>query len=278
MKKNQGKVYRDKLNQLEGQLIAENRHYLDDLRTYMSMAGLLLDEGELNMQLYQLAADLQAAQKDGVSAVDYFGNQPQEMADEMLANSKKASGKSILGMILLVVGILWGVNLIGDFSLASEMFLSIPQYFASAILGVLGVGLLFFVMKKMVFSSGIAALREIKTGIAFGIVFLGVIAGQLAVALLLVDVGIVRIPFPVDVLILGGLAVGLTIFLVKAGDKLFYPGIFFLYVLLALGVVQRLLAGDFLTGSYWHTLQSVVLIGALVVWFVWQMKMSRGNR
>ena len=196
----------------------------------------------------------------------------------MLANSKKASGKSILGMILLVVGILWGVNLIGDFSLASEMFLSIPQYFASAILGVLGVGLLFFVMKKMVFSSGVAALREIKTGIAFGIVFLGVIAGQLAVALLLVDVGIVRIPFPVDVLILGGLAVGLTIFLVKAGDKLFYPGIFFLYVLLALGVVQRLLAGGFLTGSFWHTLQSVVLIGALVVWFVWQMKMSRGNR
>lgn len=278
MKKNQGKVYRDKLNQLEGQLSAENRHYFDDLRTYMSMAGLLLDEGELNMQLYQLADDLLAAQKDGVSAVDYFGNQPQEMADELLANTKKASGKSILGMILLAVGILWGVNLIGDFGLASEMFLSIPQYFASALLGVLGVGLLFFVMKKMVFSSGVAVLREIKTGIAVGVVFLGVIAGQLAVALLLVDVGIVRIPFPVDVLILGGLAVGLTIFLVKAGDKLFYPGIFFLYVLLALGVVQRLLAGGFLTGNYWHTLQSVVFIGALVVWFVWQMKMSRGNR
>uniref|UniRef100_UPI0026DBC703 hypothetical protein n=1 Tax=Enterococcus asini TaxID=57732 RepID=UPI0026DBC703 len=272
MKKNQGKVYRDKLNQLEGQLTAENRHYFDDLRMYMSMAGLLLDEGELNIQLYQLAADLLAAQADGVSAVDYFGNQPQEMADEMLANTKKARGKSLFGMILLVVGILWGVNLIGDFSLASEMFLSIPQYFASALLGVLGVGLLFLVMKKMVFSSGVAAFREIKTGIAFGIVFLGVIAGQLAVALLLVDVGIVRIPFPVDVLILGGLAVGLTIFLVKAGDKLFYPVVFFLYVLLALGVVQRLLAGGFLTGSYWHTLQSVVLIGALVVWFVWQMK------
>ena len=83
MKKNQGKVYRDKLNQLEDQLTAENRHYFDDLRMYMSMAGLLLDEGELNMQLYQLAADLLAAQADGVSAVDYFGNQPQEMADEL---------------------------------------------------------------------------------------------------------------------------------------------------------------------------------------------------
>lgn len=271
----EAQVYRDKINQLEGQLTQENREYFSDLRVYMTLAGAFVDEAELNLQLYQMETDLLAAQADGISAVDFFGNQPQEMADELLRHTQKASSRSLLGMLLMVVSILWGINLLGDFSVSGEVTLSLLRYLASALLGILGLGLLFWILKRSVFTAGVAPLKSLKSQIAGGAVFLGVIVGQVTVNRLLVDAGLIRIAFPFALLLLGGLGLILTVALVKTKEALFYPLGFFLYVLLGTGLLQRLLAVGLLSGSYWQVIQTVALVVAGVIGLFWQMRLNR---
>ena len=281
MKKNQGKVYRDKMNKLEEKLTKENREYFSDLRMYMTLASVLVDETELEFQLYQMGSDLLAAQADGGSALEFFGNQPQEMADELLRHTKKANGKQLIAMLFLVIGILWGINLLADFSSPGTVMLSWPQYVISAGLGLLGVGLLFWILKKSVYTSGVASLRSRKTQLVMTVamvaVFLGVIAVQVVADLLFVDMGIIRVLFPFDLLFLGILGLILTLVFVKTKGKLSYPLVFFLYVLLAIGVIQRLLVAGQLPGSHWRAVQLVMLVGAAVIGLVWQWGMNRRN-
>ena len=278
MKTNQAQVYRDKMNHLEEQLTQENREYFSDLRIYMTVAGVFVDEAELNLQLYQMEADLLAAQADGVSALDFFGNQPQEMADELLRHTKKTSGKHLLGMLFLVIGILWGINLLGDFSTQGTMLISMPQYLVSAGFGLIGVGLLFWILKRSVFTFGVAALQSLKTQMAVAAVFIVVVAGQMAAGLLFVDTGVLRLSFPFDMLLLGAIALILTFALVKTKAELFYPLGLFLYALVGIGVIQRLLVEGQVAGSHWRMIQMLILVGAVVIALIWQVHLSRGKR
>ncbi len=100
MKENRAKYYREKMNQLEEQLLSENRQYFDDLRSYMLFSSLLYDEGEINEQIYVLANDLLAAQADGITAVEFFGSEPKQMADELISNSQKVLGKKEVNWFL----------------------------------------------------------------------------------------------------------------------------------------------------------------------------------
>lgn len=267
--------YREKLNQIEGQLTLENQAYFDDLRGYMSFGGLFLDEGELNAQLYQMASDLVVAQMDGVSAVAFFGNHPKLLADELLHNTKKASLATLLGMVSLVVGILWGINLINDFSQPGILRLSIPQYFLDAVIGVVGVGLIFLIMKHSFYPTKKSHTPQRWTSIAVVAVSLLVIGGQMASALLFIDDGLIRIPYPGDLLLLGAIMILAFAAVLLKGISDYYPIGGLVLGLVVIGGIHRLFVADVLTGRIWTVVQVVILVLTFVGVFI---GIRRGNK
>lgn len=269
--------YREKLNRLEEQLEPANKTYFDDLRTYMSLAGILVDEGELNAQLYQMATDLAAAQADGVTAVEFFGSAPKEMADELLANTSKAGIKSLLSLAAIVVGILWAINLISDFGSKSVMRISIPQYLISGALGLLGVAGIFWLIKYGIYGKKVRSSKLVFAGIF--LILLLVIGGQLAAGLLLVDDGLIRIPYPADLFLLGLLFAALTFWLIKTAEPAFYPMALVLYGFALIGIVRRLTAAGLLVGAFWEKwFALVVLTVAGGGYFLWTWLQGRKIR
>ncbi|MEO1781295.1 DUF1129 family protein [Enterococcus diestrammenae] len=260
-------LYCTKLNQLETQLTPENQVYFADLRGYMSFGGLFLDEGELNMQLYQMATDLLEAQRDGVTAAAFFGKQPQLLADQLLANTKKASIPALLGLAALVVGILWGINLVTAFSQNGVLRVSVPQYLLDGVIGVVGVSLLFLILQRSFYSPKKSQLSSVWSFIATMVVFLLVIAGQLATGLLLIDDGVIRLPYPWDLLLLGVIVISLLTWLLLKGTAL-YPFVFLVLGVALLGLIHRLQVAEVLQGTVWSVGQGVILVVALGATFV----------
>lgn len=260
-------LYRTKLNQLETQLTLENQAYFADLRGYMSFGGLFLDEGELNLQLYQMATDLLEAQRDGVTAAAFFGKQPQRLADQLLANTKKASGPALFGLAAVVVGILWGINLVTAFSQNGVLRVSVPQYLLDGVIGVVGVSLLFLILQRSFYSAKKSQLSFVRRVIPAIAVFLLVIAGQLATGLLLIDDGVIRIPYPWDLLLLGVIVISLLTWLLLKGAAL-YPFVFLVLGVALLGLIHRLQVAEVLQGTVWSVSQGVILVVTLGAAFV----------
>ena len=272
-------LYRTKLNQLETQLTPENHVYFADLRGYMSFGGLFLDEGELNMQLYQMATDLLEAQRDGVTAAAFFGKQPQLLADQLLANTKKASIPALFGLAALVVGILWVINLVTAFSQNGVLRVSVPQYLLDGVIGVVGVSLLFLILQRSFYSAKKSQLSFVRRVIPAIAVFLLVIAGQLATGLLLIDDGVIRIPYPWDLLLLGVIVISLLTWLLLKGAAL-YPFVFLVLGVALLGLIHRLQVAEVLQGTVWSVSQGVILVVALGAAFVsyrWGKRKAEGK-
>ncbi|HAJ53598.1 MAG TPA: hypothetical protein DCL56_02710, partial [Lactobacillus sp.] len=72
-------------NKLRSQLTPTNKKYYEDLLLYMRTKSVLKDSKTIEQELLTILTDILAAQKDGIEAVDYFGKQPQETADDILA-------------------------------------------------------------------------------------------------------------------------------------------------------------------------------------------------
>ncbi|BDR59352.1 hypothetical protein [Xylocopilactobacillus apicola] len=88
-------------NQLRKQLNQENQKYYEDLLLYMRLKGLTKNESALERQLMEILQDLIDAQKDGVSAAEYFGKNPQELADQILQETP-LQPTSLIKLILIV--------------------------------------------------------------------------------------------------------------------------------------------------------------------------------
>ncbi|BAN74259.1 MULTISPECIES: hypothetical protein [Lacticaseibacillus] len=95
-------------NKLRSQLTPTNKKYYEDLLLYMRTKSVLKDSKTIEQELLTILTDILAAQKDGIEAVDYFGKQPQETADDILAevpigwfNSFKMIAYVLIGYFLI---------------------------------------------------------------------------------------------------------------------------------------------------------------------------------
>lgn len=79
------------MNQLDKKLEPENQKYFADLREYVNTFKFKKDELVIHQQLYQMYLDFLDAQEDGLTAEDFFGNNPKEMADHLLEEMPKTS-------------------------------------------------------------------------------------------------------------------------------------------------------------------------------------------
>ena len=62
-------------NQLRQRLNDENKAYYNDLLLYFLFQSVSLDDAQIESFLLDVLQDILAAQKDGLSAVDYFGKE-----------------------------------------------------------------------------------------------------------------------------------------------------------------------------------------------------------
>ncbi|MDE3314994.1 hypothetical protein [Lacticaseibacillus zeae] len=95
-------------NKLRSQLTPTNKKYYEDLLLYMRTRSVIKDSKTIEQELLTILTDILAAQKDGIAAVDYFGKQPQETADDILAevpiswfDSFKIIGYGLLSYLLV---------------------------------------------------------------------------------------------------------------------------------------------------------------------------------
>lgn len=272
----QAKYYATKLNELTPKLTPENRDYFTRLSGYMTFSGLLVDEDALTEQLYQMAADLYAAQADQMTAEAFFGKEPQEMADELLGALPRAGWKPVLTIVGAVTGVLWFFDILSDFSTGATWQLSPLSYLVSPVLGVVCItGIIQLIRGSYYPKTASGKLGKGESVALFAIIAL-YIGGSIVASRLLKGVWQMTIPFPFDVMFIGLLAVALTIWLVWDREKMFYPMALMAYLFMILGIANRILHHFHITEPLWTVwFPAGVLILGMILTVLWNRKLAK---
>lgn len=130
----------------------EDQVYFQDLWAYFNLAGFLYKEEALREQVYNLAVDFSQAGADGLTAKDYFGLDPKIMADQIIENMPRESARSILKYGAIVSGIVIFYRLLSEFASQAVLVLKPLVYLTDIILGLLAIGLLFYLLRRLIFA------------------------------------------------------------------------------------------------------------------------------
>ena len=145
-------IYYEETQALVQTFSQEDQTYFQDLWDYFNFAGFLYEEKALREQVYNLALDFSQASGDGLTAKDYFGQDPKGMADQILENMPKESTRSVLKYGAIVSGIVIFYRLLSDFASQAVLVLKPFVYLTDSILGILVVGLLFYLIRRLIFA------------------------------------------------------------------------------------------------------------------------------
>lgn len=130
----------------------EDQVYFQDLWDYFNLAGFLYKEEALREQVYNLALDFSQAGADGLTAKDYFGLDSKIMADQIIENMPRESARSILQYGAIVPGIVIFYRLLSEFASQAVLVLKPLVYLTDIILGLLAIGLLFYLLRRLIFA------------------------------------------------------------------------------------------------------------------------------
>ena len=130
----------------------EDQVYFQDLWDYFNLAGFVYKEEALREQVYNLAVDFSQAGADGLTAKDYFGLDPKIMADQIIENMPRESARSILQYGAIVPGIVIFYRLLSEFASQAVLVLKPLVYLTDIILGLLAIGLLFYLLRRLIFA------------------------------------------------------------------------------------------------------------------------------
>ena len=98
-------------NQLRNQLNPENKKYYEEILVYIRV-NVNKDEQQTEETLLEVLQDILDAQKNGTSAKEFFGKNPKEISDNILAELPSSSGTSLIKFVLLIFVLLLQFNLI----------------------------------------------------------------------------------------------------------------------------------------------------------------------
>ena len=278
MKENRAKYYREKMNRLEEQLLSENRQYFDELRSYMLFSSLLYDEGDINEQIYVLANDLLAAQADGITAVEFFGNEPKQMADELISNMPKSTWKERGQLVLLVFGILWGIKLISNFGRTGTVMINPLSYLFDVVLAGVAVTMVFLIEQKSVYAGNTWISKNSSQIILMITVFVIFITGSVSGSFLIPDLWRIVIPYPFDLaaILLLCIFTGAWILFRKMTE--FYPLLFVLFTYALIGGIQRYaVAHQQESTPLFVALSIVVVLAAFVLYLIWNRRIIKNK-
>lgn len=171
-------IYYEETQALVQTFSQEDQAYFQDLWDYFNFAGFLYEEKALREQVYNLALDFSQAGADGLTAKDYFGLDPKEMADQIIENMPKESTRSVLKYGAIISGIVIFYRLLSDFASQAVLVLKPLVYLTDIILGLLAIGLLFYLLRRLIFAEE-KAKKAIYVAfvLVLGFYFVGEIVG-----------------------------------------------------------------------------------------------------
>lgn len=97
-------------NELRKQLTPENKKYYEEILVYIRV-NINKEEQQTEEILLEILQDILDAQKAGTSAQAFFGKNPKEISDHILAELPNNSGRSLIKFVLLIFVLLLQFNL-----------------------------------------------------------------------------------------------------------------------------------------------------------------------
>lgn len=241
----------------------EDQVYFQDLWDYFNLAGFLYKEEALREQVYNLAVDFSQAGVDGLTAKDYFGLDPKIMADQIIENMPKESTRSILQYGAIVPGIVIFYRLLSEFASQVVLVLKPLVYLTDIILGLLAIGLLFYLLRRLIFAEE-KSKKAIHVAIVLvlGVYFFSEIVG----VRFLPALAWLTVPNPWDTLLMTGASGALIIWQWK--EELGRAFVFPILAFLVVGFLHRwTLAQGVQNLGMTVLLPTVIIIFGLVIYY-----------
>lgn len=256
-------IYYEETQVLVQTFSQEDQAYFQDLWDYFNFAGFLYEEKALRGQVYNLALDFSQAEADGLTAKDYFGLDPKEMADQIIENMPKESTRSVLKYGAIISGIVIFYRLLSDFASQAVLVIKPLVYLMDGILGLLAIRLLFYLLRRLIFAE-----EKSKKAIHVAIVLvLGVyFASEIVGVRFLPALAWLTVPNPWDTLLMTGASGALILWQWKEelGKAFVFPIVAFLVV----GFLHRwTLAQGVQNLGMTVLLPTVIIIFGLVIYY-----------
>ena len=267
-------IYYEETQSLVQTFSQEDQAYFQDLWDYFNFAGFLYEEKALREQVYNLALDFSQASGDGLTAKDYFGQDPKGMADQIIENMPKESTRSVLKYGAIVSGIVIFYRLLSDFASQAVLVLKPLVYLTDSILGLLVVGLLFYLLRRLIFAEE-KSKKAIYVAfvLVLGIYFISEIVG----VRFLPTLGWLTVPSPWDTFIMTGASGVLILWQWKEeiGRAFVFPILAFLVV----GFLHRwTLAQGIQNSTMTMILPTVIIVIGLLIYYWFTIRALKKNK
>lgn len=267
-------IYYEETQVLVQTFSQEDQAYFQDLWDYFNFAGFLYEEKALRGQVYNLALDFSQAEADGLTAKDYFGLDPKEMADQIIENMPKESTRSVLKYGAIISGIVIFYRLLSDFASQAVLVIKPLVYLMDGILGLLAIRLLFYLLRRLIFAEE-KAKKAIY--VAFVLVLGFYFVGEIVGVRFLPALAWIVVPSPWDALLMTGASGALILWQWKEefGRAFIFPIIAFLVV----GFLHRwTLAQGVQNLGMTVLLPTVIIVFGLVIYYWFTIRALKKNR
>lgn len=242
----------------------EDQVYFQDLWDYFNLAGFLYKEEALREQVYNLAVDFSQAGADGLTAKDYFGLDPKIMADQIIENMPRESARSILQYGAIVPGIVIFYRLLSEFASQAVLVLKPLVYLTDIILGLLAIGLLFYLLRRLIFAEE-KSKKAIHVAIVLvlGVYFFSEIVG----VRFLPALAWLAVPNPWDTLLMTG--TGGALILWQWRDEFGRAFVFPIVAFLVVGFLHRWTLAQGIQNPTMTILLPMVIIAVGLIIYYW---------
>ena len=267
-------IYYEETQALVQTFSQEDQAYFQDLWDYFNFAGFLYEEKALREQVYNLALDFSQAGADGLTAKDYFGLDPKEMADQIIENMPKESTRSVLKYGAIISGIVIFYRLLSDFASQAVLVLKPLVYLTDIILGLLAIGLLFYLLRRLIFAE-----EKSKKAIYVAVVFvLGFyFASEIVGVRFLPAFAWLTVPNPWDTFLITGACAGLILWQWK--EEFARAFIFPILSFLVVGFLHRwTLAQGIQNSTMTIILPTVIIVIGLMIYYWFTIRALKKNR
>ena len=267
-------IYYEETQALVQTFSQEDQAYFQDLWDYFNFAGFLYEEKALREQIYNLALDFSQASGNGLTAKDYFGQDPKGMSDQIIENMPKESTRSVLKYGAIVSGIVIFYRLLSDFASQAVLVLKPLVYLTDAILGLLAVGLLFYLLRRLIFAE-----EKSKKAIYVAVVFvLGVyFASEIVGVRFLPAFAWLTVPNPWDTLLMTGASGALILW--QWRDEFGRAFVFPIVAFLVVAFLHRwTLAQGVQNPGVTILLPTVIIVLGLVIYYWFTIRSLKKNK
>lgn len=242
----------------------EDQVYFQDLWDYFNLAGFLYKEEALREQVYNLAVDFSQAGADGLTAKDYFGLDPKEMADQIIENMPKESTRSVLKYGAIISGIVIFYRLLSEFASQAVLVLKPLVYLTDIILGLLAIGLLFYLLRRLIFAEE-KSKKAIHVAIVLVLGFY--FASEIVGVRFLPALAWLTVPNPWDTLLMTGISGALILW--QWRDEFGRAFVFPIVAFLVVGFLHRWTLAQGIQNPIMTIILPTVIIGIGLMIYYW---------